>query len=410
MSGRKNSCVKPPLAIVGASTRSAAASAVRAGFQPLAADLFSDVDLQRIATTTRIRPYPEGFLDWMRAVEPPNWMYTGALENYPELVDQMAWISPLLGNPADVLARIRSPWELGEMLQSAGLLFPDTRESAEGLPLDGSWLAKTYKGASGSGVRVLSGERGAGSWEEIRADGVCFQKHIDGTPCAAVYIASDGSAELLGVTLQIIGEPWLHAHGFQYAGSIGPWPIAEAVRETLERLGNVLSEQFELAGLFGVDFILAGERVWTVEINPRYTASVEIVERSTGVQAIAAHIAACGGVPGAIERPGPNSGPTRFEAFDRLSRADAPARSLCHGKATLFARRDIVISQEFADFSIAESLITPWPMLGDVSSAGTPIESGRPVLTMFASGTSVADVEQGLRERVVEVERRLYTH
>ena len=62
------------LAIVGASTRSAAASAVRAGFHPLAADLFADADLQRIATTTRIRPYPEGFLDWMRSVEPPAWM------------------------------------------------------------------------------------------------------------------------------------------------------------------------------------------------------------------------------------------------------------------------------------------------------------------------------------------------
>jgi predicted ATP-grasp superfamily ATP-dependent carboligase len=75
---------------------------------------------------------------------------------------------------------------------------------------------------------------------------------------------------------------------------------------------------------------------------------------------------------------------------------------------TLFATRDVAISQEFADYSIAESLLSPWPMLGDVSAAGTPIEKGRPVLTIFASGTSVADVEQRLRERVVEVERKLY--
>ena len=68
-----------------------------------------------------------------------------------------------------------------------------------------------------------------------------------------------------------------------------------------------------------------------------------------------------------------------------------------------------MISQEFADYSIAESLRMPWPTLADVSGAGTPIENGRPVLTMFASGTSVAEVEQRLRERVVEVENRLYT-
>jgi uncharacterized protein len=381
--------VKPPLAIVGASTRSAAASAVRAGFQPLAADLFGDVDLQRIATTTRIRPYPDGFLDWMRTVEPPGWMYTGALENYSELVDQMAWIAPLLGNPGDVLARVRSPWELGATLRTAGLLFPETRTSAEGLPHDGSWLAKTYNGASGSGVRVLNREPGAGSEEEIRAERLCYQKRVDGTPCAAVYVATEGAAQLLGVTRQIIGEPWLRAHGFQYAGSIGPWPISAAVRATLERLGRVLSEQFELAGLFGVDFMLDGEQIWTVEVNPRYTASVEIVERCTGVRAIAAHVVACGGLSGETERAG------SFEA-------------ICHGKATLFATRDIVISKEFAEYSIAESLCEPWPRLGDVSGPGTPIENGRPILTMFASGTSVAEVEQGLRMRVIELEQKLY--
>jgi uncharacterized protein len=399
--------VKQPLAIVGASTRSAAASAVRAGFQPLAADLFGDADLQRIATTTRVRPYPDGFLDWMRTVEPPCWMYTGALENYPELVDQMAWIAPLLGNAGDVLARVRSAWELSDALRGAGLLFPETRESAEGLPHDGSWLAKTYSGASGSGVRILSREPPGGypaESEEIREEKPCFQKRIDGTPCAAVYVAAESGAQLLGITRQIIGEPWVRAHGFQYAGSIGPWPIAEASCKTLERLGNVLSEQFELVGLFGVDFILDGERVWTVEVNPRYTASVEIVERCTGVKAIAAHVAACDGLSGELERAGASSPSVGAE--------DGPARSEsnCHGKATLFATRDLVISQAFADYSIAESLCTPWPALGDVSSVGTPIENGRPILTIFANGTSVAEVEQRLRERVVEIENKLYIH
>jgi predicted ATP-grasp superfamily ATP-dependent carboligase len=386
--------VKPPLAIVGASTRSAAASAVRAGFQPLAADLFGDADLQRIATTTRIRPYPEGFLDWMRTVEPPSWMYTGALENYPELVDQMAWIAPLLGNPGDVLARVRSPWELAAALRSAGLLFPETRNSAEGLPLDGSWLAKTYNGASGSGVRILSGERGAGSAGSGEEERLCYQKRVDGIPCAAIFVATEGVAQLLGVTRQIIGEPWLRAHGFQYAGSIGPWPMSPPTGATLVHLGNVLSEQFELTGLFGVDFMLDGEQVWPVEVNPRYTASVEIVEQFTGVRAIAAHVAACNGI-----------------SDEAVPAELSPARAdlNCHGKATLFATQDVEISLAFADYSITESLSTPWPTLGDISPAGTPVENGRPVLTMFASGTSVAEVEQRLRERVVEVENRLYT-
>src|SRR3954449_4284656 len=146
---------RSPLAIVGASTRSAAASALRAGFQPLAADLFADADLRKIATATRISPYPDGFVDWVRTIEPPAWMYTGALENHPGLVDQLAWVAPLWGNPGDVLARVRSPWELSDALANAGLLFPEIRRDAKGLTHDGSWLMKTYSGASGSGVRGL---------------------------------------------------------------------------------------------------------------------------------------------------------------------------------------------------------------------------------------------------------------
>ena len=390
----------PSLAIVGASTRSAAASAVRAGFQPIAADLFADADLRHIAITTRISPYPEGFVDWLRAVEPPAWMYTGALENHPELIDQMAWIAPLWGNPGDVLARVRSPWELSKALAAAGLLFPEIHVTPAGLPLDGSWLAKTYHGASGSGVRVWGEERGARSEEQTRSPFSCYQRRITGIPCAAVFVAAEGAATLLGVTRQLVGEVWLGAHGFQYAGSIGPWPIAHATQATLVRLGNVLAERFELVGLCGVDFVLDGEHVWTLEVNPRYTASVEIVERFSGASAIATHAAACGAEP-STQRAGPSPAPTEAE--------NAPAHVKSHacGKATLFARRDLVVSEQFYEHTLREALRTPWPTLADVSPAGTPIENGRPILTLFAEGATAEDVERRLRERVPELEGRL---
>jgi predicted ATP-grasp superfamily ATP-dependent carboligase len=395
-----------PLAIIGASTRAAAASAVRAGFQPLAADLFADADLRRIATSTRVSPYPEGFIDWLRALEPPAWMYTGALENHPELVDQMAWIAPLLGNPGDVLARIRSPWELANALRSAGLLFPETRATNGGLPQDGTWLTKTYRGASGSGVRVLLRETGRQVDKETRRESrrepaakspclpvslspcLAYQRRMDGTPCAAVYVAAAGAATLLGITRQLIGEPWLGSHRFQYAGSIGPWPVSAAARDALTRIGNVLADRFDLAGLFGVDFILNGDEVWTLEVNPRYTASVEIVERCTGASAIAAHVDACR----ESEIRNPKSG---------------IRNPMSHGKAILFAKRDIVISSEFADYTMSEALRKPWPAMADVSSAGTPIENGRPILTIFAEGATASDVERLLRQQAAELEAKI---
>ena len=280
------------------------------------------------------------------------------------------------GNPGDVLARVRSPWELADALRSAGLLFPETRASADGLPRDGIWLAKTYHGASGSGVRVLRrGDRERGARSRIgllRQSMSVYQQRIAGTPCAAVFVAADGAAALLGVTRQLIGEPWLGAHGFQYCGldrSAGRFRTPLARR--IEQLGNVLTEQFELTGLFGVDFILDGEQVWTLEVNPRYTASVEICRTVHGRRARSRRMWRR---VAAMYRVEPTSSP-------RVSRSPLD----CHGKATLFAKRDIVISpMNSPNMSLAEALRTPWPTLADVSPAGTPIEDGRPILTVFA--------------------------
>ena len=55
-----------------------------------------------------------------------------------------------------------------------------------------------------------------------------------------------------------------------------------AGRRGFESLGDALASAFGLAGWFGVDYILRDEIPWPVEINPRYTASVEIHELATG--------------------------------------------------------------------------------------------------------------------------------
>ena len=163
--------------------------------------------------------------------------------------------------------------------------------------------------------------------------------------------------------------------------------------------GNVLAEQFELTGLFGVDFILENERIWTLEVNPRYTASIEIVERATGIGTIGLHAAACRAA-GSME-----------QGAGSIAVSPLPAPSsppLMHGKAILFARRDIVMPRDIAATALSEASRQPWPTLADVSPAGTPIEAGRPVLTLFADGANVDEVESRLRKRVTTLEHFLY--
>ena len=88
--------------------------------------------------------------------------------------------------------------------------------------------------------------------------------------------------------------------------------------------------------------------------------------------------------------------------------ATKPEIQQASGKAILFARRDIIISADFAEKSLAHALESPWPSLADVSTAGTPVEAGRPILTIFAHGETVDQVERNLHQRVTELEEEIY--
>lgn len=372
------------LAIIGASVRAAAMSARRAGIEPVTADLFGDMDLRAICCSERIADYPHGLAAWLAKTSANAWLYTGGLENYPVLVDAMARRKPLYGNCGGVLRKVRSPNLLAEALRSKGLRFPETRRDAKGLPRDGSWLAKTGRGSSGLGVY--------GPGEDVHADAPFYQRRIDGKPGAAVFVASKGQSRLLGITRQLVGLTWTAARPFQYAGSIGPWPMNERAVAIIRKIGKTVSQEFNLLGLFGVDFILSENAVWTIEVNPRYTASVEIVERMTDVKTVAGHIAACRGRLPGIE----------IETFR------SHVENTFYGKVILFARRDVVVPRAFTAWAVGSNSTPLIPKIADIPAEDTVITGGRPVATSFTEAASFHEVTERLQHQLVEMETKLY--
>jgi predicted ATP-grasp superfamily ATP-dependent carboligase len=373
------------LAIVGASARAAAFSAIRAGYEVVAADLFADADLARVAAVTRVDDYPMGLLNWLEAADCDAWIYTGALENHPHLVTVGGALLPLCGNDGPWMERVRDPLVLQRAALDAGLLLPETRADATGLPLDGSWLCKTYRGSSGSGVWRHDGD--PARQRAVREQAV-YQKVIGGTPAAAAFVIGEGGARLLGLTLQIVGggtnHPW------RYVGSIGPLDRTAEVDAQLAMLGDMLHRRFELRGVVGVDLVLADGRVWVVEVNPRYSASMEILERATGVSAIGAHVAACDPEGAAPTQP--------RTADERI-----------HGKTILFATREATVTLAFFAWAIAHSTLDAERcLLADIPAAGEVIPAARPVLTAFAAGDSVGECEERLAAWVAEIQTRLY--
>jgi predicted ATP-grasp superfamily ATP-dependent carboligase len=243
------------------------------------------------------------------------------------------------------------------------------------------WLEKPYSGAGGTGISAWNGQGQRGY--------SYLQEFIQGESCAAVYTGEGDGARLLGISRQLVGEPWLHAGSYSYCGSIAPLAVPTAERFAM--LGNALTTGCGLRGLFGVDCILRDGVPYPVEVNPRYTASVEALEYATGVSALALHRA--------VFDP----------AAPPLLTPRAPNDQVI-GKAIMFARESLTFA---ADGPWMTTLSQPgdiWdmPAFADIPHAGERIEKGKPILTFFARADSVAGCTDALKQIAAEVGRWLF--
>jgi predicted ATP-grasp superfamily ATP-dependent carboligase len=393
-----------PLVILGASARALAQSALRAGFEPYASDLFCDLDLQATArqAVQAAAGYPWS-LGKAAAGFPPSapWCYTGALENHPDLVDCIAKTRPLAGNAGDVLRRLRDPVALASAAADAGLAFPETLLSAQGVPEDGSFLLKPLAGAGGRGIRPwtrsLAADPALGGMRAGRAH--VWQRLTAGKPFSAAYCLSAGRPRLVGLARQLIGEPWCHADRFAWCGAVvsspaASGPVHDRLAARLEPLGELLAERFRAIGLVGVDLLVAADgRVTVVEANPRPTASMELYERSGAGSIAGCHLAACG-----FALPTVSSGGQ-----------PPPQPAATWAKAVLFATSPKPVSQPLIDGLSGKAAIWTeadggWPAVADIPRPGQVIPSAAPVVTIFAAGHSEADALERLRDRVTHVD------
>lgn len=373
--------------ILGASVRAAAQSARRAAFGPLGGDLFADRDASEIAVCQRVDDYPAGLARVARDAPPGPWMYTGGLENHPALVDAVSQGRPLWGNCGRTLRAVRDPFRVAEALADAGAACPSVSRTEADVPRDGSWLRKPLRGSGGTDIRPWLGrDAGAGPWPED-PHGWYYQQRVDGTECGAVYVAAGGKAALLGVTRQLVGLDWTGASAFQYAGSVGPLAWGPEVTEQFGRVGEILSEKFDLCGLFGVDAVVENGCVWPVEVNPRYTASVEVLERTLEIQAISLHAEAC--LQGRIPQMVPGE-----------------PRAWC-GKAVLFARRNFTVPPAMLDLAREENAGRDWPNVADIPGPGTLIKAGAPITTVLAEAENEERLCEELRDRASRVSTAL---
>jgi len=386
------------------SVRALAASAARstraARWFPgglLALDYFGDADLLALPSRRPLRALslsrdlarPRTVAALARAALELDWqalIFSGGLENRPGLLDRLERRGAVLGNGRREIEGVRDPSVLFEYLSREGLPHPRTWCGAP-TPAVAGRTRCLWKGArSGGGTKVRPAIPG-----ETRPRGHYLQERLAGPPGSAAFVADGTRAVLLGVTEQLSGFRELGGSGYRYGGNIAGPPrrlLSDEALAILGRAASSLTRRFGLRGLNGLDFILSAGVPHLIEVNPRYTASMELLEETCGFNAVDLHLeAACDG-----RLPAGPLGPGRRD--DR--RSVAGARFLAKG----------ILYAEHRVRSVDPELLAGRGCR-DLPAAGEIIEAGHPICTLIATGSSGPECRRILALRAGEVRRLL---
>jgi predicted ATP-grasp superfamily ATP-dependent carboligase len=197
-----------------------------------------------------------------------------------------------------------------------------------------------------------------------------------------VFAADGWDACLLGISEQLVGRDEFGADGFRYCGSV-LGPIGAKHTEWTNLVNSVgqivraITREFHLVGVNGIDFILKGKTVYPLEVNPRYTASMELVEWAYGLNIFRTHLDACHG---------------RLPDLDLFAYPDAGY----FGKAVRFASRTLIFHdpQWWFDRGVR-----------DLPFEGEQIAQGKPVCTVFSRGRSRSECCDRLTRAAAEIEQ-----
>lgn len=351
--------------LVAQSGRALAWAARAAGLGAHVFDLCADTDTAQAALSlARVGDWTQGLceeplreaLERVEREEPGlPLVYGSGFEDRVWLLERLAAGRVLLGCPPEALRAVNDPDRFGATLERLGIERPET--GAGPAPGEG-WLAKRQGGSGGGHVRWLAPgeEPGPGCYR---------QRWCPGLSMSALAVGDGHAAQLLGLTRHWRPEQAQAERSFRHAGLVAE-PPAPALEARLRALLAALTPAFGLRGLYGVDFLLEGERLRVLEVNARPPASIELHER--GAALFERHVL------GARGRLLPPPG-GRFRAL--------------RAQAVLYAPRALRVPP------------LPWPAwASDRPPDGLPIGQGEPVCTVHGAGPTVEAACARVRARL----------
>ena len=337
------------------------------GYEVRGADGFNDWDAARfgrLASNESMQEncFPQILRQYRFAGDSPV-IFCGPVEIEPSLIDEASKEFTVLNAPPSAIAICRNLAFLQEQALD-GIRFPKVSFDNGGEP---GWLLKDSTSAGGVGVTDCTGARLIG--DRYR------QKFIDGVSIGASFLSGD-TTRLMGLTRHIGQVKEFGQAGYLYGGLCYPAVVDESVTDCIGRFGERVSAAASLTGWWGADFILTQAGPYLLEINPRFTASMELIAAAHAIDLVAAQIAALKGDKG-----------------DKVHTVAAPPKG-CRATAVCYARQDCIFDGSHDWFQSGAR---------DVPHNGSAIKKGEPVCSLYADAGSYDDCVRLLKEQAAKL-------
>jgi len=357
--------LKGKVLVAGFSTRHVARSAYNAGYEVFAVDNFCDQDLLEVAksctTFEEITEIP-GIVD--KLDEKENFdiiVATSGAENIKIKKD-------ISGTDPKTASFFLNKKNIQAFFESNNIPVPKIAETGE-YPV----MIKPCSGAGGwknKKAENLTEER---EWTELwPGEPYIRQTLAEGIPCSVSCIADGKNARAISFNEQFLrGGNGEKSYGF--SGAITPFchPLEDEIIKTAETAAALSG----CVGSVGVDFIAGEKEFWAIEINPRFQATMDIIELSFGVNIFNLHIDACMGI-----LPPPYENNAKKYTTRRV----------------IFADRDIMVKDDLCEF---------YPQIADIPRIGTVIEDGSAILSAYGTGSTRDFALESLDKTIKDIAR-----
>lgn len=413
------------LLVVGFTCRSLAQSANRQGFSPLVIDRCGDRDTREVAKQYSLWQSDEHLSDEIIEVFlndgprmldatscfPQHCMLAGGTENHIDLIAGLSRKFPDMMKP-EQYASMRSWKNWRSWSERSGMFFPRSWEL--GTILSGTvdipcmpihststheYLLKRLDQAGGLGISMWNRKETPSASQMASAASNCIvQERIDGQSVGVTFLSSTHGSIALGCTEAWPTQP--HPWGpFVYHGSVGPISLSKEDWQLLDAFAKNVTNGSHWQGLWQADFIRKGSQWYLLEINPRWTASMELLEAFMGMELVRLHCLALSGQFA--------NDPWQNLLLNSQSTRMAPSR--CFVKRVLYAPRSIAVNEAIIQRwwhhrlplePLANEMVTSsgcW--FADIPNEPMQFETGFPVCSIIGVSPTAEDVRKAIEER-----------